>query len=150
MQRTRRTQRREHGFTLLEMVIVVAVVAVVAGTVILSAEGARDDSSQKLARSEMLALKKALLQFRADVGYLPDAVAPLLESPGEPAWDADRRRGWRGPYITRESQGALAVNDPWGRPYQVFGPADLQGARIVSLGASLDRADDDLELRVLE
>jgi len=143
------------GFTLVELLVVVAVLATIAGVVIVSTGDARERAATDLARSEMLALKKAILQFRADTGAMPaGGVADLLANPGIPAWDLDRRRGWRGPYITRETA-APVVLDPWGRPYRVLDLLDPGLARIESDGPNgVDDpdggpGDDDLRLFVL-
>ena len=62
---------KEKGLTLLELLIVIAILAALAGGVIMVLEGAEEDSGTKIAKSEMLEIKKALLKFRQDTGYLP-------------------------------------------------------------------------------
>ena len=59
------------GFTLLELLVVVAIVALIAGGVIMSFGNTRDDSSLQIVQSEILEIKKAVLQFKQDTGYLP-------------------------------------------------------------------------------
>lgn len=62
---------KEDGFTLLELLIIVAILAALAGGVIMVLDGAEEDSATKIAKSEMLEIKKALLKFKQDTGYLP-------------------------------------------------------------------------------
>ena len=59
------------GFTLLELLIVVAVMAVIAGAAIVLLGETETRGEQQLATSEIGELKKALLRFRKDTGYFP-------------------------------------------------------------------------------
>ena len=63
--------KAEDGFTILELLIVVAILAALAGGVIMVLDGTQEDSASKVAQSEMLEIKKALLKFKQDTGYLP-------------------------------------------------------------------------------
>lgn len=66
-----RPWRSGAGFTLLELLIVVAILALVAGVVVMSLEGTQDQAAQQLGQSEILEIKKAILQFKQDTGWLP-------------------------------------------------------------------------------
>lgn len=68
---TGRMSINHHGFTLLELLVVVAILAAIAGGVILALGGVQDDAALNLSRSEMLEVKKALLHFKQDTGFLP-------------------------------------------------------------------------------
>lgn len=59
------------GFTLLELLIVVAVMAIIAGAAIVLLGETETRAQQHLATSEIGELKKALLRFREDTGYFP-------------------------------------------------------------------------------
>lgn len=63
--------KAEDGLTILELLIVVAILAALAGGVIMVLDGTQEDSASKVAQSEMLEIKKALLKFKQDTGYLP-------------------------------------------------------------------------------
>lgn len=63
--------KKEDGLTILELLIVVAILAALAGGVVMILDGAEEDSSVKIAKSEMLEIKKALVKFKQDTGYLP-------------------------------------------------------------------------------
>jgi prepilin-type N-terminal cleavage/methylation domain-containing protein len=68
---------RRRGFTLLEMVVVVAILAVVAGTAIVALGGTEDDARTLLARSEMATLRDALVRWKQDIGSFPDTSGSL-------------------------------------------------------------------------
>lgn len=63
--------KRQAGFTLLELLIVVAILAAVAGTTALVLTNVDTDTHAKMARVEIQAVAKAIRQFKADTGYYP-------------------------------------------------------------------------------
>lgn len=63
--------RNASGFTLLELLIVVSLLAVVATTVVVAYQNVDDDAGLNVARHEILQIKDALLNFRRDTGFFP-------------------------------------------------------------------------------
>lgn len=61
----------EAGFTLLELMVVVAILAIMAGTVVLNLDSFQDDAARAVAEREMQELRQALLHFHNDTGYFP-------------------------------------------------------------------------------
>jgi prepilin-type N-terminal cleavage/methylation domain-containing protein len=109
------------GFTLAELVIVVAIMALVAGIVIMAVGGVGRNADAQLAQAECAEIRRAALRFAADMGQPPRCVAELLQSPdpsdalggwwwrtdGTPApglrsFDPATGRGWSGPYLHSE------------------------------------------------
>jgi len=122
-------QKRILGFTLIEMVIVVAIVALLAGVLVPIAFNQVSDAENARAMADVRQISSALLLFRNDVGNWPSGVY-LLYSDGNTARDENRfetssRRhmsgylgnnatnvsGWQGPYLTNFPA------DPWGNRY---------------------------------
>ena len=66
-----RSSAERRGFTLLELLVVVAVLAVVAGGVIVNLDDVEASVSVDLAQREIAELRQAILRFRKDTGYLP-------------------------------------------------------------------------------
>jgi len=58
-------------FTLLEMLIVVSILAVLAGSVIVSLGDAGQQATQDLGQHQLSQVREALLRFKRDMGYLP-------------------------------------------------------------------------------
>lgn len=73
-------RRVQAGFTLLEMLVVVALLAVIAGLGVAAYDTSADNDAiaAQLAQSEMTELAKALRQFRRDVGMYPHVPDPQL------------------------------------------------------------------------
>jgi prepilin-type N-terminal cleavage/methylation domain-containing protein len=64
-------RKLSHGFTLLEVLIVVTLLALVGGAVIYSQGNVRKELGERLSDYESSTLYKALKQFRRDTGYYP-------------------------------------------------------------------------------
>jgi len=120
----RMTRRRDRGFTLLEILVVLAIIgliaAIAAPQVFKSLGGAKSDS----ARVQIESLSTAIDLYRLEVGKLPPDLDALIEKPsGE-----DR---WNGPYLRKTS----VPKDPWGNPFQYRAPGEHSDFDLYSLGA---------------
>ncbi|MBE0471374.1 MAG: type II secretion system protein [Methyloprofundus sp.] len=60
--------KRQTGFTLLELLVVITLLAIVAGVALVSYEGVQASGRADATRFEMAEIRKALLQFRRDSG----------------------------------------------------------------------------------
>ena len=114
MKRTAARKNGRAGFSLLALVVALAVVAVLAGVLgpmlYRQAMQAKVDAT----RDEMAALQDGLLRFHADTGRFPTAaegLAALVRDPG-----AD---GWRGPYLGGQRRPAVEemLQDAFGNDY---------------------------------
>ena len=116
---------RSHGFTLLELLVVVVIIGLLASYVGPRYFGQLGKSEVTTAKAQMQAFSRALDQFRLDVGRYPtteQGLAALLTRPGdEPKWN--------GPYL----QNAVPL-DPWGKAYVYRAPGEKGDYDIVSYG----------------
>ncbi len=122
--------RSQHGFTLLEMLIVMVIIGLLAGLVGPRLFGRVDASKVQTARTQIKMLKSAVGIMQLDLGTLPPADAGLRWLAEAPQ-DETLRGRWQGPYI----DGRLPA-DPWGNAYVYRVPgAQGQAFDIVSLGS---------------
>jgi general secretion pathway protein G len=100
---------------LLEILVVLAIIALVAAVVGPRLFAQLDRSKTQSARLQIRALEAALETMRLDIGRLPteeEGLALLVEG------DPETVPGWQGPYIDK----ALPA-DPWARPYVYVAPS---------------------------
>jgi len=108
-----RTPSPRRGFTLLELLVVVAIIALLAAYVGPKYFSQVGKSEQAVAKSQVEAFSRALGAYRLDVGSFPsteEGLAALVAKPGSAS-------KWNGPYLEK-----AVPADPWGRPYQYRAP----------------------------
>ena len=113
------------GFTLLELLVVMAIIGLLAGYVGPRYFSQIGKSEVKAAKAQIDALEKSLDQYRLDTGHYPaqeQGLAALIKKPAnEPRWE--------GPYLKKD-----LPMDPWGRPYTYKIPGEKGEYDLVSLG----------------
>ncbi len=116
----------ESGFTLLELLVVlgiIALLATVAGPQVLRYLG---KARTETAKAQISAIATALELYALDSGTFPpqqNGLAALVQAP-------PNAPGWRGPYLKR-SEGLI---DPWGRPYNYRFPGAKGSPEVFTLG----------------
>lgn len=119
------------GFTLIEVLVVIAVIAMLAALVgpdVFRHVGTARDAT---ARSQIEMLGAALDAYRLDNGRYP-TTAQGLDALREAPTSEPRPSNWRGPYLRKD-----VPLDPWDRPYLYLSPGESnpRGYDLVSLGA---------------
>jgi general secretion pathway protein G len=116
------------GFTLLELLVVLAILALLAGIATPRVIGYLSSAKSEAARIQIESLGQALDLYRLDAGGYPTQAQGLEALVAKPA----ETRRWNGPYL----KGAKAPLDPWGRPYVYRAPgAGGRDYDLYSLGA---------------
>jgi len=136
-----RPGRNEGGFTLLEILVVLAIIGLLVGLVVSNTDKIFGQSQEAIAKIFVRdSLKTPLVRYRIDLGDYPatnEGLAALITAPG----NAEK---WRGPYL--DSTGGKAPVDPWGQPYEYRYPGvkNVGGYDLYSKGPdkTAETADD--------
>lgn len=108
------------GYSLLEILVVLAIIALIVAVVGPRLFTQLDRSKTTTARLQIRSLEAALETMRLDIGRLPTTQEGLgLLVAADPA----TVNGWYGPYLSE-----ALPQDPWGRPYVYEAPAPSAGA----------------------
>ncbi|MCP4701298.1 MAG: type II secretion system major pseudopilin GspG [Gammaproteobacteria bacterium] len=103
--------RQQHGFTLMELLIVMAILGMLAGIVLPQLIGTGERQKPKAAQAGIAILEGALDRYRLDVGKYPKSFEGLVTN-------GDNHKLWGGPYLKKKK----SPEDPWGNPYQYHLP----------------------------
>jgi general secretion pathway protein G len=116
---------RQHGFTLLELLVVVAIIGILVGYVAPRYFSQLGKSEVTAARAQIDGFEKALDTYRLDTGHYPTTEQGLEALVTKPANEPK----WNGPYLRK----AVPL-DPWGNAYQYKSPSSHGDYEIVSYG----------------
>ncbi len=119
----RRGRRAQGGFTLVELLLVLVILALIAGLVLPRIIGQAEGAKVKAASSQINRLSMAVETYYLDTGRIPERLEDLVNEPGNAA-------GWNGPYVK-----STLLKDPWERDYEYEAPGEHGDFDIVSLGA---------------
>ena len=119
--------RHHQGFTLVEMLLVLVILATLAAVVVPKFAGRSKQAKETSARSQIANLEIALDMFETDNGYYPSGNGGLDELVNQP----NNATSWQGPYIKK----GVPV-DPWGNNYiyEFPGKQNNSGYDIMSMG----------------
>lgn len=121
--------RTNQGFTLIELMVVVIIIAALAGMVLPRLIPQSDIALSKVARGEMANISVGLKLYRLHNGSYPSSLSALEDTTSP------------GPYIER------TANDPWKTPYRYSfqGEQTLPPYKLWSIGADKkDGTTDDV------
>ena len=105
--------KHQGGFTLLELLVVLMIIALLAGFVGPKVFSNVDSAKEKTAQRQMRSLADTLGQYRLDVGQYPTESQGLKALVEKPAGVTH----WHGPYLSQQ-----VPLDPWGNAYQWHNP----------------------------
>ena len=151
MQRQRHFPQRHQGFTLIEIMVVVVIIAILAAMVVPKVMSRPDEARVVAAKQDIAALMQALKLYRLDNKRYPTSeqglqalvarptMAPVPDNwkgegyveklPGDP-WGQPMPPNWKsGGYLDR------LPKDPWGHDYQYLSPGTHGEIDVFSLGA---------------
>jgi len=115
------------GYTLLELLVVLAIIALVVGFVAPKMMGYLGRAKADAAKVQLHNVSTAIELYRLDTGTYPteaEGLRALLEQPGAVGH-------WNGPYLTK----ADGILDPWGQPFIYKQPGQHGDYDLMSYGA---------------
>ena len=138
MRSSRRARRR--GFTLMEVLLVLAILVILGGIVSVSVLQMQKNANRDAAKTQLNGFKTAITLYQMDIGQVPseDAAFDALINP--PA-DLPNPAKWKGPYFDKS-----IPLDPWDHQY-VYEWLNADQYRIYSAGPDgTPQTDDDITL----
>ena len=122
-------QRSQQGFTLIEILVVVAILAILGALIVPKIMDRPNDARVAAAKQDILAIESAMKLYKLDNGRYPSSeqgIQALVQKPIA----APVPTNWKsGGYLEK------LPNDPWGNPYLFLSPGLKGEIDILSYGA---------------
>jgi general secretion pathway protein G len=126
----------EAAFTLIEVLVVVAILGILAAIVVPQFMNRPDEARRVAAKADIGAIVQALKLYRLDNGFYPSTDQGLTALVQRPA-SAPVPGNWKqGGYLDR------LPKDPWGSDYQYLSPGVKSDIDVFSLGADRTRGGE--------
>lgn len=129
--------KKQSGFTLLEVMVVVVILGVLASVVVPNLLGNKEKADQQKAITDIVALENALDMYKLDNSVYPTTDQGLEALVSKPSASPEPRNYRNDGYIRR------LPNDPWGNEYQYLSPGDNGNIDIFTLGADAQEGGED-------
>ncbi|CAB3790058.1 type II secretion system major pseudopilin GspG [Paraburkholderia fynbosensis] len=132
---TRRTDiagsrsRRQRGFTLIEIMVVIAILGILAALIVPKIMSRPDEARRVAAKQDIGTMMQALKLYRLDNGRYPTQEQGLRALIEKPSADPVPSNWKDGGYLER------LPNDPWGNAYQYLNPGVHAEIDVFSYGA---------------
>jgi len=123
LNRSIRQRSRQSGFSLIEILLVVGIIAFLAAMVAVNMIGQGTQANIKNAKTGTKMVYAKAATYFLDTGSAPSRIEDLISKPSDAP-------NWKGPYLT-ENQ----AKDPWGTPYVLKSPGEHLDIDIMSFGA---------------
>ncbi len=133
--RNNRRQRARSGFTLMEIILVAAILVIIASMATIGFLSMQRGATSKLAMNEIKQMENACTLFKINNLHFPNQLQDLFTRPSGVS-----QQQWGGPYLQNGD-----TLDPWGNEF-VYS-ADESNDRVTITSAGPDRqtgTDDDI------
>jgi general secretion pathway protein G len=126
------------AFTLVELMVVVAIIGILATVVVVNVVGQTIEAKKAKVKADFASIKTAIRMYKIDTGRYPRQIDELLQQDG---------RTGKGPWIEE------MADDPWGNPYAYEYRSGNQ-YQLISYGGDGqpggDEEDADIDLESLK
>ncbi len=120
--------RRQEGLTLIEILIVLAIIVIIAGVGVPQLAGLLEKGKADAARAEVETMGSAIREVKKDTGFYVENLDQLGDTSSS---DEQKFSPWWGPYV---SSLPTDIKDPWGTEYVYFYWDTEDDERDVHLG----------------
>lgn len=139
MLRRNPTRRRQSGFTLIEIMVVVVILAILGTFAVTNIIDNPDKARVTKAQHDIRTIESALEMYKLDNFNYPSSEQGLAALVQRPSGNPEPRNWKAGGYMKS------IPKDPWGNDYIYIGPEDTGGRiQIISLGADGQTGGDGL------
>lgn len=136
-------RRRNRGFTLIELMVVLIILALLATVIVPNVVGKSDEAKLTKAKTDIAMIESLLDQFYLDMDRYPATEEGLrvLYSPTD-----DDAETWKGPYSKKP-----IPPDPWGNPYvyECPGTHSAQPYEVASFGKDGAEGGEDYDMDIV-
>lgn len=136
--RTRTRRRAVAGFTLVELMVVVAIIGLLAAVVTVNVMGQAGEAKKERVKADMKNIGTALDLYKLACGSYPDSIEGLWEAPG-----GNHARKWKGPYLSPDQ---VPPMDPWGNKYDYTKTGSSYEIKSMGADGAGGGTDEDTDL----
>ena len=131
-------QIKQSGFTLIEIMVVVVILAILASVVVPKIMGRPDEARIAKAKQDIRAVESALGLYKLDNFVYPTTDQGLEALVTKPSGSPEPKNYKKGGYVKG------VPKDPWGNEYKYLSPGTHGEIDIFSLGPDQQPSDDDI------
>lgn len=131
-------QHNQHGFTLIEIMVVVVILGILAAAVVPKIMSRPEQARIEKAKHDVTALESALSIYKLDNYKYPSTDQGLEALVSKPSGSPQPRNYKKGGYIKKLNK------DPWGKEYMYLNPGTHGEFDLYSFGPDNQPSDDDI------